>query len=102
MPEPEKYTKHCCFNIEGVLCNLRKKKLEGLFKYDDGTPVPAATARKHLKKHLTMGGRVLPYGECDNFDYETGCKGHPAESSQQPSYPACRSTRSHNEHTHLP
>lgn len=30
-----------------------------------------------LCDELAKGRRVLPLGECDNFDYQTGCQGHP-------------------------
>lgn len=35
--------------------------------------------RAFLKEQQAMGRRVLPMGDCDNFDYQTGCKGHPVE-----------------------
>ena len=35
--------------------------------------------KRFLQEQLAMGRRLLPCGNCDNFDYETGCKGHDME-----------------------
>lgn len=32
---------------------------------------------------LEKGWRVIPTGSCDHFDYQTGCKGHPIESTDK-------------------
>ena len=38
--------------------------------------------RDFMKLQLAMGRRVLPCGDCDNFDYQTGCKGHEISKSE--------------------
>jgi hypothetical protein len=35
-----------------------------------------------FQSQLDMGRRVLPLGDCDNFDYQTGCRGHIREVSE--------------------
>ena len=34
---------------------------------------------ERCKYYAKLGHRVLPFDDCDNFDYQTGCKGHPVE-----------------------
>jgi len=29
-----------------------------------------------------MGRKVIPLGECDNFDYQEGCLGHPVKDGE--------------------
>lgn len=33
--------------------------------------------RLFMNNQLAQGHKLLPCGECDNFDYEKGCQGHP-------------------------
>lgn len=66
---------HMCICIAGIL-KRRNKELDGLFTTDDGYEISAAGARKYLCEQQALGRRVLPMGKCDNFDYQTGCRGH--------------------------
>ena len=73
-------TLHMCADIRGMLNNYRRKgSLKGVFKDKDGRPLSDNEAREFLYDCLAKGWRVIPYGECDNFDYQTGCKGHPVK-----------------------
>ena len=65
-----------CICIDGLL-KKPNKALNGLFTTDDGFEINAAGARKYLCEQKALGRAVLPMGECDNFDYQTGCRGHP-------------------------
>lgn len=56
--------------------NWPLRQFEGLFKKDDGTLMTAREARAALLDELSKGHEVIPIGECDNFDYKTGCRGH--------------------------
>lgn len=68
---------HMCLDIEGFLSNARfPDKFKGMFKHDDGSPMSPADARAELFACLRKGWRVIPLGACDNFDYQTGCRGH--------------------------
>ncbi|HMM31602.1 MAG TPA: hypothetical protein PKB13_07480 [Clostridia bacterium] len=37
----------------------------------------AAQVRSALMDELDAGHECIPIGDCDNFDYKTGCNGHP-------------------------
>ena len=71
---------HLCLDIEGGIINA--KELRGCIKVDGKTLNTVKEVRDFLKGQLAMGRRVLPYGECDNFDYQTGCKGHIIEEKE--------------------
>ncbi len=32
--------------------------------------------KEELRRHHDLGHRVIPMGNCDNFDYQKGCQGH--------------------------
>jgi hypothetical protein len=69
-----------CADIRGMLeNNTRKNSLKGVLKDDDGRSLTHEEAREYLYDCLAKGWRVIPYGDCDNFDYKTGCKGHESE-----------------------
>lgn len=64
-------------NIKGSLRNFKRRKMTGLLEDDDGRELSDSEVRKYLAECLNKGWRVIPCGDCDNFDYQTGCKGHP-------------------------
>ena len=70
-------TIHCCLDIEGGIRNA--KDLRGCITVDGRTLMTANEVKSFLREQLAMGRRVLPMGDCDNFDYQTGCKGHVVE-----------------------
>lgn len=74
---------HMSANVQGLLDNYKgKDSLEGLFTdADTGYPVSDRDARIYLNECLKKGWQVIPCAECDNFDYQTGCKGHPKEKN---------------------
>lgn len=45
-------------------------------------PGDEENARETLKE-MTAKGYVLPVGECDNFDSEKGCLGHPMKGESR-------------------
>ncbi len=51
--------------------------LRGCITTDGKTLNTAAEVREFLRGQLALGRKYLPCGDCDNFDYQTGCKGHP-------------------------
>lgn len=65
---------HMCLDIEGGIKNA--KDLAGHITVDGRTLKTVKEVREFLGYQLAMGRRVLPMGECDNFDYQTGCRGH--------------------------
>lgn len=72
---------HMSINIEGVL-RYDDNYLSKLFT-DDGENKPGHVVRDWLKLQLALGKRVLPMGDCEGFDYQTGCPGHPRQPTQE-------------------
>lgn len=68
---------HMCLNISGALENA--KDLKGCITVDEKVLTTVKEIKDFLREQLTMGREVLPIGECDNFDFHTGCKGHEIE-----------------------
>lgn len=66
--------KHLCLNIEGGIEHAAE--LRGCIEVDGKTLDTVKEVRAFLRAQLALGRKYLPYGECDNFDYQTGCKGH--------------------------
>lgn len=66
--------KHLCLNIEGGIKHAAE--LRGCIEVDGKTLDTVKEVRAFLREQLALGRKYLPYGECDNFDYQTGCKGH--------------------------
>ena len=74
---------HMSLDIRGVLKhNLGKKSLKGLFDKDNGQPCTHEEAQDYLFDCLSKGWELLPMGDCDNFDYKTGCKGHEIDNNK--------------------
>lgn len=72
---------HMCLDIQGWLTNHpHDRDYIGMFRHDDGREMTPQEARNQLFDELRKGRKVLPYGQCEGFSYETGCPGHPADS----------------------
>lgn len=41
-----------------------------------GKGLPQDKVRENLERELLLGRKKLSMGECNNFDFETGCLGH--------------------------
>lgn len=73
-----KRTIHLCLSVRGAL-NQTKAEMKRMAPsiMIDGKPLRTADeVRNFLLDELAQGHEVLPYGECDNFDWKTGCMGH--------------------------
>ncbi len=66
--------KHMCVDITGAMKNA--KMFVGNITVDGKTLQTEREVKIFLQSQLDLGRRVLPCGDCDNFDYQTGCKGH--------------------------
>jgi len=75
---------HMCLDIRGALLNWKNRDFRTLFKHDDGRRMTAAEARLALMEELAKGRKVIPCGECSNFDYQTGCQGHETQEGSVP------------------
>ena len=71
---------HMSLDIEGGIQNA--KNLCGAINVDGRTLETEQEVRAFLREQQAMGRRVLPMGDCDNFDYQTGCRGHLVEEPQ--------------------
>lgn len=71
---------HCCLDIRGGMMNA--KMLKGVITVNGHTLNTVKEIRNFLQGQLDMGRKVLPMGNCDNFDYQTGCRGHYVEETQ--------------------
>ena len=81
---------HLSLDIEGGIQNA--KDLVGAITLDNGKTLNTVKEVKDfLKECLKKGWKMLPYGDCDNFDYQTGCKGH-----QIPDEPTKVETKHHS------
>ena len=76
---------HLCLSVRGAL-KWSKKELNharSWIKHDDGRPTTVDDVREWLMDELSQGHEVYPIGNCDNFDWKTGCKGHPDKSDAE-------------------
>ena len=70
-----RYRYHICIDCEGGIENA--KYLKGCITTADGkTLTTAREVKDFFKGQIALGRKVIPCGDCDNFDYQTGCKGH--------------------------
>ena len=73
---------HMCINIEGAIANA--KDLKGCITTDDGKVLNTIKEiEDFFRGQQAMGRKVLPLCDCDNFDYQTGCKGHIIEEGEK-------------------
>lgn len=63
-------------SIDGMLSFYKRKNMNGIMNHDDGRPLTDGEARAFLAESKEKGWKVIPCGDCDNFDHQTGCKGH--------------------------
>lgn len=80
--EPTYTRRHMCMNIEGALRNYGKKSMAGLITEDSGAEWTDKMVRNYLQECLAKGYRVIPMGDCEGFDYQKGCPGHPITKEQ--------------------
>ena len=71
---------HMSLNIDGGIQNARL--LKGCITVDGRVLNTVEEVRHFLYQQKAMGRDVLPIGECDNFDYQTGCRGHQVEDEE--------------------
>lgn len=78
-------TIHLSMDIRGALLNWDDDQMRGVFQDDDGHTLSNREAKLFLMDELAKGHKKIPCGECDNFSYQTGCKGHeqPSEKAAQ-------------------
>jgi len=65
---------HMSVNLKGLLRNTGKKSMKGFFTDDNGNELSDKDARKYVFDCIARGWRVIPMGDCPNFDYQEGCQ----------------------------
>lgn len=72
---------HCCLDIEGFLNQARRDpRLAGSIFKNTGSQ----EAIRILEENLAIGRKVLPFADCEGFDYRTGCPGHEIKGENTP------------------
>lgn len=73
-------TKHMSLNIAGALKN---RKHITYMEDETGRFLTNKEAREYLRQCLKEGKRLIPCGDCEGFDYQTGCPGHPLPDEKE-------------------
>lgn len=73
---------HLCLCVRGAL-KWPKSKLKNMFTKDNGQTATPDEAKEILLDELSKGHEVIPFSQCDNFDFKTGCKGHEDKPDQK-------------------
>ena len=73
---------HVCIDVEESI--KHPLSLRGCITTENGNVLNSSDeVREFLKEQLAQGKKYLPCGDCDNFDYQQGCKGHETVSLEQ-------------------
>ena len=78
---------HMSISIAGVLKYTKRqfnKEFTGVFRDDNGKVMTYEQVRDVLLEHQSQGHKVIPCGDCDNFDWQSGCHGHARNYRYQP------------------
>ena len=65
---------HHCLDIASSIKHA--KELKGCSVVGGKRFGTVEEVRSYLQEQLVLNRKFLPMGACDNFDYQTGCKGH--------------------------
>ncbi len=72
---------HCSLDISGAL--KRPQDWVNCITVNGKELKTVEEVKTFFKEQQKLGRKVLPLGGCDNFDYETGCKGHKDETGKE-------------------
>ncbi len=69
---------HLCLSVRGALAwsKSQMKRMASSIAVDGKQLKTAEEVRNFLLDQLAQGHEMIPFGECDNFDWKTGCRGH--------------------------
>ncbi len=68
---------HVCLDIKGALLNWDPNIWRGCVTKDDGSKATPSEFKMFLLDELSKGRVVIPFDECEGFDYSGGgCPGH--------------------------
>lgn len=70
-------------SVKGFLTRKYKERdFKNLFENPDGSFLSPEAAKVYLLDELSKGHLYLPIGNCDNFEYKSGCMGHTIEEKK--------------------
>lgn len=71
-------TYHCHVDVRGILSSGRGglRRATAWLRNSDGSRLTVDELQAALLDELAQGHEALPSGDCDNFDFKTGCRGH--------------------------
>jgi len=71
-------TIHMSLSVRGALnwSKAEMKRMASSITVDGKQLKTADEVRNFLLDELSKGHEMLPFGNCDNHDWKTGCKGH--------------------------
>lgn len=72
-----KRTVHMHVDCAGAL--RRPEDFVGAITVDGKVLETVQEIKEFFKSQLALGHQIIPCGDCDNFDWETGCRGHEVE-----------------------
>jgi hypothetical protein len=74
---PTHKTVHVSIDIRGVL-EWSNNRLDGFLRDRDSRRLLTADeVRAALQDELAKGHSLIPWGNCEGFDFREGCPGHP-------------------------
>ena len=75
---------HLCLSVRGALNRSKSemKRMASSIAVDGKRLKTADEVRNFLLDQLSQGHEMIPFGECDNFDWKTGCRGHEVEKER--------------------
>ena len=68
--------RHMRVDIQGALNNWSNTRMIGVWRDDKGGHYSPHDAKFRLLMARDKGYKFLPVGDCEGFDYQTGCPGH--------------------------
>lgn len=77
--------RHLSINITRFLEKGKNESLSGLLSKPDGSPASDQEVREYLSDCLLKGWTLFPVGDCNNFDPQKGCQGHPDKEIKEQS-----------------
>ena len=77
--------RHMAVSIEGLLAmsDARMRRMLNSVKDENGRQPSLEEFKEYLNHEWSIGHRLLPVPECDNFDPVNGCLGHPEKDGEQ-------------------
>ena len=76
-------TIHMRIDVRGAIMNWQDSEWRNCVTDDNGKTLTPQEVKRAFLNELAEGHIYLPMGDCEGFDYQKGCPGHPYETDQQ-------------------